>query len=38
MPVRDYGQLSCLPTPKLERDRMLEIQLKPYLAILFVGC
>ena len=34
--VRDCGLLSCPPTPKFERGRMLELPLKPLLYIAFV--
>ena len=34
--VRDCGVLSCPPTPKFERCRMLELPLKPLLHIAFV--
>ncbi len=34
--VRDCGPLSCPPTPKFERGRMLELPLKPLLLLHFV--
>jgi hypothetical protein len=34
--VRDCGLLTCLPTPKFERGRMLELPLKPLLYTAFV--
>lgn len=34
--VRDCGLLSCPPTPKFKRGRMLELPLKPLLLLHFV--
>jgi len=34
--VRDCGLLSCPPTPKFERGRMLDLSLKPLLLLHFV--